>query len=338
MSVFKDLSNAMAEAVETAGKATVLVNGRQRMPASGIAYARDYVLTANHVVERDEDIRVTLPDGMEAAASIAGRDPGSDLALLKLEKGGLTPAETGAAARVGQMVLALGRPSGEGVQASLGVVSALHGPARTARGGMLEQFIRTDAIPYPGFSGGPLVDAEGKVVGINTSGLGGGNSIAIPAALAWKVAAELKEHGSVKRGYIGVRSQLVDLPNAAKKTLGREQAQGLLVMGMEDGSPAETAGLMIGDILIGFNGQPVHDHEDLLAALTGAVVGKATPLEILRGGKVETVQITAAERKEEAPRREHRRHAMWEGRMPRGFGRRFGRHMPRHFGPRNNDE
>jgi S1-C subfamily serine protease len=239
---------------------------------------------------------------------------------------------------VGQLVLALGRPSSEGIQASLGVVSAIHGPAHTGRGGLLEQVIRTDAIPYPGFSGGPLVDAEGKVVGLNTSGLGGGQSIAIPAGLAWRIAAELKEHGGVKRGYLGIRSQLVELPNAARKALGRAQERGLLVMGLEDDSPAEAAGLTIGDILIGFNGQPVEDHDALLAALTGEVVGKPAPVEILRGGKPETVTVTAAERAE-APRREHRRRRMmWRGPMPRGFGRGFRHHGPRHFGPEGGDD
>lgn len=321
MNGLKDLSKAMADAVETAGAYTVLVTGRVRFPASGIAYDAGHILTADHVVEMDEDIRILLPDGTEARARVIGRDPGSDLALLALVEGAVTPAQTGAAARVGQFALAIGRPTPEGLQASLGVVSAISGPARTGRGGLLEQFIRTDAIPYPGFSGGPLVDVEGRVIGINTSGLGGGASVAIPVALAWQVAAALKEHGSVKRGYLGLRTQRVELP--AKSKSG--QSYGLLVMGLEEDSPAAAAGLMVGDILTGFNGQPVSDHDELLALLTGAVVGQAAPLEILRGGQPQTLEVTAVERPEGSHRhgykqghKQGRRGMRWGGRGRHG--------------------
>ncbi len=312
MNSLKDLSNAMAAAVETASAYTLLVAGRARFPASGIAYDAGHILTADHVLELDEDIHVLLPDGNEARASVAGRDPGSDLALLKLAEGQLTPAATGAPARVGQLALALGRPTADGMQASLGIVSAIGGPARTGRGGLLEQYIRTDAIPYPGFSGGPLVDAEGQVLGVNTSGLGGGASLAIPAALAWQVAAALLEHGSVKRGYLGLRSQRVDLPAAHNG-----QTHGLLVMGLEAESPAAAAGVMVGDILTGFNGQPVQEHDDLLALLTGKVVGQSAELTLLRGGQPQTVKVNVAERPESEPRhgrgRKHGRRGPWGG-------------------------
>jgi S1-C subfamily serine protease len=326
-----NLSDAMADAVEKAGASVVMVNARRRLPASGVALSKDLVLTANHVVEADEDIKVSLPDGTELSAEIKGRDPGSDLVLLKLNKASAAAADTNGQPRIGQLVLALGRPSTEGIQASLGIVSAIGGPARTRMGGMLEQYIRTDAIPYPGFSGGPLIDAEGKVVGINTSGLGHGNSVVIPIELAKKIADSLEKHGSVKRGYLGVRSQVVELPNKAK--LDREQKYGLMVMGVEDDSPAAAADLMIGDIIIAYNDQPTETHDELFAALAGGVVDKAAPVEILRGGKAQTLQITAAERKE-SPRRGHRRRVMFGGpgfMMPhrgfrRGRGRRHGHH------------
>ena len=134
-----------------------MVAARRRMPASGIAYDGEFILTADHVVERDEDIHVTLPDGTRLEASVAGRDAGSDLALLRLEKAVASPAEPALERpRIGQLALALGRPSTDGIQASLGVVSAVGGQWRTGRGGMLEGYLRTDTIPYPGFSGGPL--------------------------------------------------------------------------------------------------------------------------------------------------------------------------------------
>jgi serine protease DegQ len=293
--VLLDLSNAMAAATEKAGKSTVLVNARRRMPASGIAFAADLILTADHVVQRDEDITVILADGSEVAAKIAGRDPGSDLALLRLEKASATPAEKAPEAKVGQIVLALGRPSPEGIEASLGTISAISGPARTSRG-LLDRYYRTDTTPYPGFSGGPLVDAEGRVVGLNTSGFGRGAAITIPAEIAWKVADELAKHGSIKRGYLGIRSQPVELTAAAQKALKREQATGLLIVGLEDDSPAEKGGLLVGDTLVGLGSRPVSDPDELFASLSGDVAGKSTPIEILRGGEPQTIQVTVGER------------------------------------------
>ncbi|MEW5867819.1 MAG: trypsin-like peptidase domain-containing protein [Chloroflexota bacterium] len=292
------LSNAMAEAVEKAGASTVMVDARRRLPASGIAYAADLVLTADHVVERDEDIHVLLPDGAQVQASLAGRDPGNDLALLRLVGAqGLRPAQVApGAARVGQLALALGRPSPEGIQASLGVVSAVGGPARTGRGGLLEQYLRTDTIPYPGFSGGPLVDAAGRVLGLNTSGLAQGVALTIPTGLAWQIAETLARHGRVRRGYLGIRSQPVVIPAAQRQALGREQEVGLLLVGVEEHSPAAQSGLMVGDILVGLAGQPVSDPDELLARLAGALVGQSTPVEVLRAGQAQTIAVTIGER------------------------------------------
>ncbi len=292
------LSDSMAAAVEKAGAATVLVDGRRRLPSSGIAFTSDSILTANHALEREEDIPVILPDGARLVARLAGRDPGSDLAVLRLEKPSAAVAErVSGEARIGQLALALGRPSPEGIQASLGVVSAIGGPLRTGRGGLLEQYIRTDAIPYPGFSGGPLVDSAGRVLGMNTSGLVRGASLAIPAGLAWQIAESLAKHGSVRRGYLGVRSQPVELPSAQKQALGRQQETGLLLVGVEPGSPAEAGGLMVGDILTGIAGAPVSDPDELLARLVGELVGKPTAVEVLRGGQLATVTVTIGERK-----------------------------------------
>jgi len=292
---FLDLSNALTAAAETAGRSTVLVNARKRLPASGIVFAADLVLTADHVVQRDEDITVVLPDGNELAAKLAGRDSGSDLAVLRLEKAVATPAERVDEAKVGQIVLALGRPSLDGIEASLGVLSAISGPVRTPRG-LLERTYRTDTTPYPGFSGGPLVDAEGRVLGLNTSGFGRGSSITIPTSVAWTVAEQLAAHGSIKRGYLGIRSQPVVLTQAAQNLLKREQAAGLLIIGIEAGTPAETAGLLVGDILVGLNDRPVADPDELFGALHGALVGKPTSVEVLRGGEPKTISVTVGTR------------------------------------------
>ncbi len=171
--VLVELSNAMASSAEKAGASTVLVSARRRMPASGIAFGPDLVLTADHIIEQEDGITVLLPDGKENGAKIAGRDPGSDLAVLRLDKGNLIPALLATVVKIGELVLALGRPSPEGIEVSLGVVSAMGGPVRTPRGS-IDRYIRTDTTPFPGFSGGPLVDAEGRVVGVNTSGFGRG--------------------------------------------------------------------------------------------------------------------------------------------------------------------
>jgi len=292
------LSEAMADAVAKAGAATVLVNARRRFPASGIAYSTDLVLTADHVVERDDDISVILPDGSEISATIAGRDSGSDLALLRLARPAAATAQPAEHdARVGQFVLALGRPTNEGIQASLGIVSAIGGPVRTGRGGLLDRYLRTDATPYPGFSGGPLIDSAGRVVGVNTSGLTRGASLAIPVTLAWQVAQALATHGSVRRGFLGVRSQPVAVSAAQQSALGRQQATGLLLVGVEENSPAEAGGLLVGDIIVAIGAKPVADPDELLASLVGEVVGKATPVQVLRGGQPTVITVTIGERK-----------------------------------------
>lgn len=278
-----DFSNDLTSAVEQGGAGTILVDARKRYPASGIAYAEDLILTADHVVRRDEDIKLILPDGKESQGTIAGRDPGSDLAVIRLKEKVLTPAKTSDEIKVGQLVLALGRPNTDGVQASWGIVTSIHGPARTHRGGLLDQYIQSETTPYPGFSGGPLINTEGEILGLNTSGLTRGSSLTIPVKVAWRIADSLAKHGSVKRGYLGVRTQPVE--------------KGLLVLWLEEGGPAETGGLLVGDILISVGGQSLSDPDDLFSALSNDTVGKSTAVEVLRGGKPETVNITVGERK-----------------------------------------
>lgn len=295
--ILVELSEALADAAETAGKSTVLVNARRRIPASGILFGEDLVLTAEHVLEKDEDITVFLADTSEVPAKVAGRDANSDLAVLRLERAAGTEAQvTKSPARLGQIVLALARPSRDGIEASLGTVSAIGGPVRTGRGGVLERYIRTDSISYPGFSGGPLVAADGTVLGLNTSGLSNGPAITIPADIAWKIGETLARHGQIKRGYLGIRSQAVELPIASQEALKRKQSHGLLVLSVENNSPASRAGLMVGDILVAVSGHPVLHHDELFARLDGDVVGKATPVDILRGGQAQTVTVEIGER------------------------------------------
>lgn len=295
--VLVELSDALADAAEKAGRATVLVNARRRMPASGIVYDSDLVLTADHVIEREEGIKVGLADGTEVSARLAGRDAGSDLAVLRLERlAGALAEATKSPARLGQLALALGRPSSDGLEASLGTVSAIGGPIRTGRGGMLERYLRTDSISYPGFSGGPLVAADGTVLGLNTSGLANGTAVTVPADVAWRIADTLVKHGRIKRGYLGIRSQMVEIPDVSQKRLKREQATGLLIMGVEKDSPAATGGLIVGDILVGVADARVLHHDELFSRLNDDLAGKATPIEILRGGEPQRLNVLIGEK------------------------------------------
>jgi S1-C subfamily serine protease len=298
MSTLTDFSNALTTAVEKGGAATVLVDARRRYPASGIAYAADLVLTADHVVTREEDLSISTGDGRTFPVTIAGRDPGSDLALLRLAEKALSSARVAQAQpKVGQLVLALGRPSSAGMQASWGIITAIGGPARTGRGGLLDEYVQTETTSYPGFSGGPLVDTEGEVLGLNTSGLAHGTALTIPAKVAWRIGDSLEKHGTVRRGYLGVRTQSVDVPESARKTLRGDQKHGLLVLWLEDKGPAQQGGLLIGDILVAVNGQPVGDPDDLFSVLNSDTVGKSIAVEVLRGGKPEIVKIIMGERK-----------------------------------------
>ena len=291
-------SDTFTQAINRGGLFTVLVNARRRIPASGIAFKDDLVITANHVVEREDELTVVLPDGKSVTANLAGRDPARDLVLLKLSQAGASPAQlAGSPAQVGQPVFALARPSSEGLEASFGIISAISGPVHTGRGGVLEKYLRAETNPYPGFSGGPLIDLEGNLLGMNTSGFSMGSLITIPADLVWKAAENLAEHGSVKQGYLGIRSQPVALNEANQSALQRAQESGLLLIGLEPNSPASSAGLIVGDILVGIAGQPLTSHEILQSRLNSETVGKTIPLEILRGGQRHDVTVTVGERK-----------------------------------------
>jgi S1-C subfamily serine protease len=293
--VLSALSNQMADAVERVRPALVLVNGRQRQSASGVVFAPEHILTADHVIEREEDLTIETDDGRTLPVQLAGRDPVSDLALLKVAGLALDPATpANEPARVGQIVLAVGRPSSNGPMASLGIVSAVGGPLRTSRGTVLEQFIQVDATPYPGFSGGPLIDPTGAVIGILTTGLVNGVPLVVPAAVAWRTAETLAKQGHIKRGYLGISSQPVELP--AGQRGGRAQESGLLVVRVEPDSPAARAGLLLGDVLVSIDGKPVTDTDDLQAHLSGDRVGAIVAVEVIRGGTPQTLSLTIGQR------------------------------------------
>ena len=290
------LSNQMADAVERIGTALVLVNGRQRQPASGVVYGQDLVLTADHVLEREDDLTIQTHDKRTLPAQFVGRDLATDLAVLRVANLGLEAATTSEeTARVGQMVIAVGRTANDGPMASSGVVSIIGGPLRTGRGVSLERYIRTDATPYPGFSGGPLIDTQGAVIGVLTTGLVNGIALAIPMDIAKNIADTLVKQGYIKRGYLGISSQLVRLPDAQRG--GRAQEYGSLIVKVDENSPAQKGGLMLGDILVALDGHAITDSEDLQVLLTGDRVGKAIPIDVIRGNALQTLQVTVGQRK-----------------------------------------
>lgn len=291
-----DLSDALANAVEKAGVSIVTVNARRRIPATGLIWSADGVIvTSDHVIEREENITVTLPDGTEAEATIAGRDPGSDIAVLKVAKSGLAPITHAGPARIGHLVLALGRPAAGEPMASFGVVSTVGGAWRTFRGGEVDGYVRSDTTFYPGFSGGPLVNGAGEVVGLNSSRLGRGVGLTVPIAAVKTVVDQLLKGGRIKRGYLGIGSQAVKLPAAAAASAGQET--GLLVMGVEPESPAEQGGILLGDILVTMAGTSLTETDDLQGLLGADAVGKAVPVAILRGGEPKQLTVTIGERK-----------------------------------------
>lgn len=290
------LSNDLAEAVARVSRSVIAIHGRRRIPSSGVVWAPGVVVTANHTLTRDEDISLTLPDGSTGAASLAGRDPTTDIAVLRTDST-LPPAERSADAnlQVGRLVLAVGRP-GPAVTASLGIVSAVGGEWRTWQGGRIDRFVRLDLSVYDGFSGGPLVEAGGRVLGINTSGLTRALAIALPLTTVDRVVGELVKKGHVTRGYLGLAVQPVRLPEPMRRELGLAGTMGLVIINLEAGGPADHAGLLLGDIITGLEGSEVSDPSDILTFLGPERVGKEANLRIVRAGQTRPIAITVGER------------------------------------------
>lgn len=291
-------SDELADAVERAGRSVVAIHARRRIPSSGVLWRPGVVVSAHHTVRRDEDVTVTLPDGSTVQADVAGRDPGTDLAVLRLRGGEGEPAERGDTAelRVGHLVLAVGRPGEGGVTASLGAVSAVGGEWRTWSGGRMDRLVRLDLAVRDGFSGGPLVDARGRVVGLNTSALARGAALAIPVSTVDRVAEQLLARGRVARGYLGVGTQQVRVPAAAQAAAGPASRVGLMVVHVEPGGPAEQGGLLMGDVVLELDGVPVADAGHLAALLGGDRIGQSIPVRVLRAGQPATLSLVVGER------------------------------------------
>jgi S1-C subfamily serine protease len=298
--VLESLSNDLAGAVDRAGQSVVAIHARRRIPASGVHWRPGIIVAAHHTIQREEDITISLADGTTVTATLAGRDPTTDLAVLKVDEAKVPVASVadGSAIRVGALVLALGRP-GTAVTASLGVISTVGGEWRTWHGGTIDRFVRLDLSIYDGFSGGPLVDASGRVLGINTSGLSRGAALAIPGSTVNRVVDQLVKTGRVARGYLGLGMQAVRLPAALVEKLSLPNDVGLMVVSAEPGGPGDTAGMLIGDVLIAIADKPVGDPADVMSLLGGDQIGKTLSTSIIRAGEPKNVSITIGERPRE---------------------------------------
>jgi S1-C subfamily serine protease len=291
------LSDELAGAVERAGRSVVAVNGRRRFPASGLAWRPDLVVTAAHVLERDTDLSITSPDGVQHAARLVGGDRASDVAILSIEGGGLVPVERSTdVLAAGHLVLAVGRPGTPEPIASFGVVSSAGGAWRTAQGALLDAYLRADVALLPGLSGGALADVRGRVVGLLSSQLAGGDPVAIPIVTLDALVERILGGGSMRRGYLGVSTQPVELQDSLRQRLGLTQESGLMLLGLEPGAPADRDGLLPGDIVLAIGGRTVEDGEALQMALGPEAVGKPSTVKIIRGGQLQELSVTPAER------------------------------------------
>ncbi len=294
MTTLLSLSNELAEAVERVAGAVVTVNARPRLASTGVHWRPGIVVTADHTVRSDEDITIARADGRTVGASLAGRDPSTDLAVLRIGDTDLPTAALGepGSLQVGHIVLAVGH----GPRVSWGVMSALGGPWHSARGGAIDQFLRPDLTLYPGFSGGPLIDAQGRVVGVNTSGLLRQLELAIPSTTVGRVVDELVARGRVSRGFIGVGLQPVRLPEDVRRAFTAASETGLIVINVQPDGPAARSGLLLGDIVVTLDGAAVDAPEVAQAVIGARPVGSTITAAILRAGAVAEVRITVGER------------------------------------------
>jgi S1-C subfamily serine protease len=289
--VISSLSQELAEAVARAGRHVVRIEGRRRGPSSGVVWSTDgLVVTNHHVLERDEGIAIGLTNGVATTARVVGRDPGTDLALLRVEASGLdAPAWSEAEGlRVGALGLAVSRP-GRSARARLGIVSALGDSWRTPAGGRLDRYVETDLGIEPGFSGSALAGADGALLGLNTAGLLRGKSLAVPPATLRRVTEALLAHGQVPRAYLGIGTYPVDLPGSLHESTG--QAAALVVLSVQPGSAAATAGLLLGDVLLAMDGHRLTHPRELLALLDEDRIGKESVLRVVRAGEPRDVRL-----------------------------------------------
>jgi len=293
-----NVSNELAGVVQALNPYVVSVRARRHYPSSGLLWNSGVVVTADHTIEREEDVAVTLADGKTVDATIVGRDPGTDLAVLRSDESGSFGAELGRteAIKAGELALVLGRSPDSGVNASLGIISATSGPWRTWRGGKLDAYVRLDAKLFPNSSGGVVVNARGQVIGIATTFLSRIAGVAIPVSTVARVTEKLVEKGFVPRGYLGIGVQPVAFPDRPRERLSIPTKGGLIVLTVEPNGPADKAGVLVGDILIGLGDTPVEQTDNLQAYCDSDVIGKSVQVKLIRGGALKELILTVGER------------------------------------------
>jgi S1-C subfamily serine protease len=286
------LSSELAGVVERVAPSVVRVDDGSRLTATGVIWSADGIIaTTSHGVERDEDLVIELADGSRHPATLIGRDPDTDLAALRVQASGL-PAlarATAADVRVGHLALALGRPGNASLQATIGIISAR---LESESAGQSEFILHTDAVLYPGFSGGPLVNVSGEMTGMNNLMFGRGKSVAVGTPVVAHVVEGLLSHGRIQRGYLGVRTQLVGLPAHLTQSLGIAQDRGLLIIQAEPNGPAEKGGILPGDILLRVGQQLTQDVEQLRHHLRSYHAGQSVALRLIRGGALRDISVT----------------------------------------------
>jgi len=296
-SVLETVSNELAAAAESVGKSVLAVHARRWLPCSGVYWRKGVVVTSHHAVRHAENITLVAEGGKQHAATLAGRDPGTDLAVLKLagEAGLAPPAFADTAPKLGHLVLALGRSRNDNLVASAGLVGGVSGEWRTPRGGRLDQHIRLSLDLYPGFSGGPLVNAQGKVLGINTRALAPGRPLTLPLVTVNCTVDELLEKGHIARPYLGLAMQPVSLPESLRNQVASSVNSALLVTHVEPSGPGDQAGVLLGDLVTELRGKPVEDTENIRELLASDKPGGTVAVRVLRGGSPVTLSITLGE-------------------------------------------
>ncbi len=262
----KELSNALADAVSAAGPGIVRINGRPRIPSTGIIWSDNTIVTASHTLHSDDEVDVGFDDGTEQRAKLLGRDSSTDVAVLRAEDR-RPPLPSSDVPHVGNIVLALGRP-GRSVRATIGIISALGDAWRTRGRGRVDRYIEVDGTLPAGFSGGPLIDLDGRCIGMNTSRLMPGGTT-IPSSTLARIVDEIVAHGTIRRPFLGVAVYPVE--------------EGLLVISVKRASPADKAGILVGDIIT--------EPRSLQEMLDGLSIGSETTLRIKRGGETKELRL-----------------------------------------------
>ena len=286
------MNDALAAAIDRAAASVIQVQGHRRA-AAGIVFAPDLILAPAAALD-DDVAMVRTGDGSTHEASVLGRAFSAGLAVARVSGAALAPLETAPDPRVGHLAVAVGRTWSGAVMATVTNVAVIGGPLRTGRSSQLERVIRVAQPPHGALTGGALIDGTGRVLGVLTGRAIRGTTVVIPAALAWAIGQDIAARGGTKQGFLGISSSAVKLP--AGQRGDRDQSEGLLVSAVVDAGPAAAAGVLVGDVILAFDGKHVGDPETLLTLLRGDRVPRQAGLTVLRGGKAQELAVTVRER------------------------------------------